>query len=109
MITDNKRVDFGPLFLRDAPDVRKAGGNMSRRDEYEQKAEALLAPIVEGQGFELVDVEYVKEAGNWYLRGYIDKPGGITVNDCEAVNWMRTILLKTAISWKSVRRVLTDH
>ena len=86
MITDNKRVDFGPLFLRDAPDVRKAGGNMSRRDEYEQKAEALLAPIVEGQGFELVDVEYVKEAGNWYLRGYIDKPGGITVNDCEAVS-----------------------
>ena len=79
-------MDFGPLFLRDAPDVRKAGGNMSRRDEYEQKAEALLAPIVEGQGFELVDVEYVKEAGNWYLRGYIDKPGGITVNDCEAVS-----------------------
>ena len=51
--------------------------NMSRREEYEQKAEALLAPIVEEQGFELVDVEYVKEAGNWYLRGYIDKPGGI--------------------------------
>ena len=83
MITDNKRVDFGPLFLRDAPDVRKAGGNMSRRDEYEQKAEALLSPIVESNGFELV---YVKEAGNWYLRGYIDKPGGITVNDCEAVS-----------------------
>ena len=34
----------------------------------------------------LVDVEYVKEAGNWYLRGYIDKPGGITVNDCETVS-----------------------
>ena len=86
MITDNKRVDFGPLFLRDAPDVRKAGGNMSRRDEYEQKAEALLSTIVESNGFELVDVEYVKEAGNWYLRGYIDKPGGITVNDCETVS-----------------------
>ena len=66
--------------------MRKAGGSMSRREEYEQKAEALLAPIVEAQGFELVDVEYVKEAGNWYLRGYIDKPGGITVNDCEAVS-----------------------
>ena len=79
-------MGFGPLFLRDNPDVRKAGVKMSRRDEYEQKAEALLAPIVEGQGFELVDVEYVKEAGNWYLRGYIDKPGGITVNDCEAVS-----------------------
>lgn len=65
---------------------RKAGGKMSRREEYEQKAEAMLAPIVEANGFELVDVEYVKEAGNWYLRGYIDKPGGITVNDCETVS-----------------------
>ena len=44
---------------------------MSRREEYEKKAEELLLPIVEGQGFELVDVEYVKEAGNRYLRGYI--------------------------------------
>ena len=51
---------------------------MSRREEYEKRAEELLAPIVELNGFELVDVEYVKEAGNWYLRGYIDKPGGIT-------------------------------
>lgn len=59
---------------------------MSRREEYQQRAEALLTPIVEEQGFELVDVEYVKEAGCWYLRGYIDKPGGITVNDCEAVS-----------------------
>ena len=41
---------------------RKAGGKMSRREEYEQKAEAMLAPIVEANGFELVDVEYVKEA-----------------------------------------------
>lgn len=59
---------------------------MSRREEYEQKAEQLLAPIVEANGFELVDVEYVKEVGEWYLRGYIDKPGGITVNDCEVVS-----------------------
>lgn len=59
---------------------------MSRREEYEQKAEKLLTPIVEANGFELVDVEYVKEVGEWYLRGYIDKPGGITVNDCEVVS-----------------------
>lgn len=59
---------------------------MSRREEYEQKAEAILTPIVESRGFELVDVEYVREAGCWYLRGYIDKPGGITVNDCEDVS-----------------------
>ena len=36
---------------------RKAGGSMSRREEYEQKAEAILTPIVESRGFELVDVE----------------------------------------------------
>nr|WP_207746036.1 ribosome maturation factor RimP [Mediterraneibacter glycyrrhizinilyticus] len=45
-----------------------------------------MEPIVTGFGFELVDVEYVKEAGTWYLRAYIDKPGGITVDDCEAVS-----------------------
>lgn len=59
---------------------------MSRKEQYEQQTESLLEPIVTGFGFELVDVEYVKEAGNWYLRAYIDKPGGITVDDCEAVS-----------------------
>ena len=59
---------------------------MIKREEYEQKTEKLLMPIMEANGFELVDVEYVKEAGNWYLRAYIDKPGGITVDDCEVVN-----------------------
>ena len=37
-------------------------------------------PILERMNFELVDVEYVKEGGTWYLRAYIDKEGGITVN-----------------------------
>ncbi len=61
---------------------------MSRKEEYEQKAEAMLLPIVEENGFELVDVEFVKEAGVWYLRGYIERPEGegITVNDCEIVS-----------------------
>jgi len=59
---------------------------VSRREQYEQQTEALLHPIVTELGFELVDVEYVKEVGNWYLRAYIDKPGGITVDDCEAVS-----------------------
>lgn len=59
---------------------------MSRREQYEQQTEELLEPIVTGFGFELVDVEYVKEAGTWYLRAYIDKPGGIAVDDCEAVS-----------------------
>ena len=59
---------------------------MSRRDEYEQKTEALVMPIIEANNFELVDVEYVKEAGNWYLRVYVDKEGGIAVDDCEVVS-----------------------
>ena len=59
---------------------------MSKREVYKQKTEEILQPIVEEHGFELVDVEYVKEGSNWYLRAYIDKPGGITVNDCETVS-----------------------
>ena len=59
---------------------------MSRKEQYEERTEQLLEPIVEEAGFELVDVEYVKEAGNWYLRAYIDQPGGITVDDCELVS-----------------------
>ena len=39
---------------------------MSRREEYEMKTEALITPIVDEKGFELVDVEYVKEGSNWY-------------------------------------------
>ena len=42
--------------------------------------------MMEENHFELVDVEFVKEAGTWYLRAYIDKPGGITIDDCEAVS-----------------------
>ena len=59
---------------------------MSKREIYEEKTEALLLPIVEEYQFELVDVEYVKEGSSWYLRAYIDKPGGITVDGCEAVS-----------------------
>jgi len=56
------------------------------RTEYESRTEALLAPFLAEMNFELVDVEFVKEAGTWYLRAYIDKDGGITVDDCEAVS-----------------------
>ena len=59
---------------------------MARRESYEEKTEALLAPMMEQNQFELVDVEFVKEAGTWYLRAYIDKPGGITIDDCERIS-----------------------
>ena len=59
---------------------------MSKKEMYEKQTEELILPIIEKHEFELVDVEYVKEGGTWYLRVYIDKPGGITVNDCETVS-----------------------
>lgn len=59
---------------------------MSKKEEYERRAEALIEPIVAKNEFELVDVEYVREGSNWYLRAFIDKPGGITVDDCELVS-----------------------
>jgi len=59
---------------------------MSKRESYEAKAEELLAPIVEKMGIEIYDVEYVKEGSEYYLRAYIDKEGGVSINDCEAVS-----------------------
>ena len=59
---------------------------MSKRETYEAKTEEILLPIAEENGVEIYDVEYVKEGGTWYLRAYIDKPGGITVDDCELVS-----------------------
>ena len=56
------------------------------RSEYERRTEELLLPILAQHGFELVDVEFVKEGSTWYLRSYIDKPGGISVDDCETVS-----------------------
>lgn len=43
-------------------------------------------PIVGELSLELVDVEYVREGGTWYLRAYIDKEGGVTIDDCETVS-----------------------
>lgn len=59
---------------------------MSKREQYEERTEQLILPILQQNHFELVDVEYVKEAGTYYLRAYIDKEGGININDCELVS-----------------------
>ena len=59
---------------------------MSKRESYEKKAEALILPIINKNNYELVDVEFVKEGSNWFLRAYVDKEGGFTVNDCEKVS-----------------------
>ncbi len=50
------------------------------------KVEALARPVVEEEGCRLWSVEYVKEAGTWYLRVFIDKEGGVGIADCEAIS-----------------------
>jgi ribosome maturation factor RimP len=59
---------------------------MAKKDSYEERAEALLKPIVEANGCNIYDVEYVKEGSDWYLRAYIDKEGGVNIIDCENVS-----------------------
>ena len=59
---------------------------MSKRETYEAKATEMLEPICRENGVEIYDVEYVQEAGEWYLRAYLDKEGGVTIDDREAVS-----------------------
>ena len=59
----------------------------------EEKIENLLKPKIENIGYELYDVEYVKEGKNFFLRIFIDSPKGIDLNDCEKVNNEITDLL----------------
>ena len=56
------------------------------KKQIESACEELVLPIIEERGFELVDVEYVKEGSNYYLRVYADKEGGITIDDCVEVS-----------------------
>lgn len=60
--------------------------NMTKRENYESRFEEILKKITDANGLEIYDVEYVKEGSEWYLRGYIDKEGGVTIDDCELVS-----------------------
>ncbi len=73
-------------FYADSGIKRQKGGDMSRREDYEARFEKILMPITKECGVEIYDVEYVKEGGSWYLRAYIDKEGGVTIDDCEKVS-----------------------
>ena len=50
------------------------------------RVRAFAQPVVEAHGCSLWDVEYVREGGEWFLRLYIDKAGGVNINDCEAIS-----------------------
>ena len=57
-----------------------------KKQEIEQPCTELVTPIIEEHGFELVDVEYVKEGSDYYLRVYADKEGGINIDDCVLIS-----------------------
>ncbi len=59
---------------------------MSKREDIEARTEEVLMPILEDLSFDLWDVSYVKEGADMYLRVYIDKEGGITIDDCVDVS-----------------------
>ena len=59
---------------------------MAKPNNTEAKVLPILEPIIAEKGLELVDLEFVKEGVNWYLRVYIDKDGGVNIDDCEAVS-----------------------
>ncbi len=56
-----------------------------KRTEVEERTESLVLPIIEAEGLDLWDVEYVKEGSDYYLRVYIDKPDGVNIDDCVTV------------------------
>ncbi len=56
------------------------------KKSVEEIVTELVQPIVEKNNYDLVDVEFVKEGANRFLRIYIDKPGGITIDDCQMVS-----------------------
>ena len=85
-MTDKEWAKVHSFVLVSETNQGKVVKTMTKREMYEAKTEEFLQPIVDEHGFELVDVEYVKEGSNWYLRAYIDKDGGIAVDDCEVIS-----------------------
>ena len=71
-------MGFGPLFF-----VKIGGLSVSRLTD---KIAEIARPVVEEEGCSLWDVEYVREAGTWYLRVFIDRDGGVSIDDCERVS-----------------------
>ncbi len=59
---------------------------MGKSENIAAKAEEILVPVTESLGVSIFDVEYVLEDGERYLRAYIDKDGGVTIDDCENVS-----------------------
>ena len=59
---------------------------MGKHENYEVQTKELILPILENFGVELYDIDFEKEGSDWYLRVYIDKEGGVNIDDCEKVS-----------------------
>ena len=59
---------------------------MGKHEDYEIKTRELILPVLKDAGVELYDIDFEKEGSDWYLRVYIDKEGGVDINDCEKVS-----------------------
>ena len=89
---------------------------MSKSETYVKRTEEFLEKLSSELQFEVVDVEFVKEAGEYYLRAYcdMDKEGGIGIDDCVeisrhlATGWMKRTLLKRDIFWRFLHRDLEE-
>ncbi len=69
---------------------------MSKHSDYEKKTEEIVLPVLQEKGMSLYDIEYISEQGQFYLRVYIDKEGGVSVDDCADVSRLVTDKLDEA-------------
>lgn len=69
-----------------APNLVYRGFSLSRKEQYEKRTWDNVLPICEQLGIQLVDTEFTKEGSDWALTVFIDKDGGVGVDDCQAVS-----------------------
>lgn len=69
------------------------GGEKMKKNVLEDMVTKMVLPILDNYEFELVDLEYTKEGPHFYLKVFIDKPGGITIDDCQKVSEQLSELL----------------
>ena len=86
LIISGGKKNTAALYLQADRFVKSLIAEKDYEVDIETKTEELVLPIIEANNFELVDVEYVKEGANWYLRVYADKEGGIAIDDCVLIS-----------------------
>ena len=86
IVSRNESGALAPLFFLDISPGKARRERRSEMKKVTQLCAELAAPFVEAAGCTLWDVEYVREAGTWYLRVFIDAPGGVNIDQCEAVS-----------------------